>query len=99
MKHRVTKRMEAIVEEVHVLRTSVETSLDLVSTAARDEWRRFLARLPAIADLESGFLLLSEAELEDAKAKIARFSALVRDGASGRAAPSIGPGRSPRRPS
>jgi hypothetical protein len=102
MRHQVTEPMKVLVEELHDLRQLIEARLTLASSAARDEWDRLCTRIPRRDELDSGFVPLCEAELDEMKSKISRFAQILRGlGASlgGVTPPSPGVAKPTQRPS
>jgi len=77
MRHKVTKRTEALVEELQSLLAETQSWLRLASAAAQGEWHGLKSRAPTRADLSQGFLTIPEQELEEMCSKLKRFRTVV----------------------
>jgi CelD/BcsL family acetyltransferase involved in cellulose biosynthesis len=78
MRHRVTPRTPGIVQQLRRLAADVDPYVSLASPDARAEWAELCASWPSELDLHSGWIELSEEDLEATQARIRRFGEIVR---------------------
>ena len=73
MRFKMTLTTGRLLEELDHLSTEIEPRLELVSAAARGEWREMRSRFPTVQDLATGFTPVSDEELAVMHAKVQRF--------------------------
>ena len=93
MRYRVTPRTHVLVQQLRRLAAEVGPYVPLASPAARAEWAELCASWPSDPDLLSGWIGLSEEDLEANQARIRRFGEIVRGFGSAIGAASIGEAR------
>ena len=83
--YRVTLQTSSVVEQFRRVALDVENHLVAASSAARDEWTRFLRLWPTDDELRSGAITVSNDDLSWMLERARRFRALVagRSDASG----------------
>jgi hypothetical protein len=77
MRFKITPTTSRLLEELEQLSVEIEPRLDLVSAAARGEWREMRSRFPSAEDLATGFTPVSDEELEVMHAKVQRFREIL----------------------
>jgi hypothetical protein len=78
MRYRVTARTHGLVEQLHRLAAEIGRYVPLATPDARREWADLCASWPSERDLLSGWIALSEEDLEATQARITRFGEIVR---------------------
>ena len=69
--------MERLVGVLRAIGREIEPQLQLVSQAARDEWRALQAAWPSDEELREGAVTLTADELEAIEVKVRRFRQIV----------------------
>jgi hypothetical protein len=77
MRFRITPTTGRLLEELDRLSAEIEPRLELVSAAARGEWREMRSRFPSTQDLATGFTPVSDEELAVMHAKVQRFREIL----------------------
>ena len=78
MRNKITTRTLDIIEDLRWLSAQLEPLLAFASVAARNEWDVLRARWPSDDDLREGPMVASNTELEWMRAKVLRFSEILR---------------------
>jgi hypothetical protein len=73
----VTPTTTRLLEDLNLLSLDIEPRLELVSPAARGEWREMRSRFPTALDVVSGFSPVSDEQLEVMRAKVIRFREIL----------------------
>jgi hypothetical protein len=73
----MTPTMSRLLEDLHLLSLDIEPRLELVSAAARGEWREMRSRFPTVQELSSGFSPLSDEQLTVMRSKVIRFREIL----------------------
>jgi hypothetical protein len=66
-----------LLEDLNLLSLDIEPRLELVSAAARGEWREMRSRFPTVQDTAGGFSPISDEQLEVMRAKVIRFREII----------------------
>lgn len=77
MRFKMTPTTSRLLEDLQLLSLDIEPRLELVSAAARGEWREMRSRFPTAQDLATGFSPLSEDQLMVMRSKVIRFRELL----------------------
>ena len=78
IRHKATPRTEALVRRLVELTHEIDDQqLAVASPEARAEWAKVCGRAPTAAEIRSGFVCLSEEELELIIGKVLRFKAIL----------------------
>jgi hypothetical protein len=77
VRHTVTAKVERLVRSLRAISHEIEPQLQLVSEAARDEWRVLQGTWPSDEELREGTSALTEGELEAIEVKVRRFRKIV----------------------
>jgi hypothetical protein len=93
MHFKTTQTTAKLLDELNRLGVEIEPRLELVSAAARAEWRELRSRFPSDHDLRSGFTAVSDEELAIMCAKVNRFRGFLggRRSIASRSVPSSAP--------
>ena len=93
MRHTVTAKVERLVRGLRAISHEIEPQVQLVSQAARDEWRALQAAWPSDEELRQGTVALTEDELEAIEVKVRRFRQILQSLGSTVALRTTGPRR------
>jgi hypothetical protein len=95
VRHTVTANVERLVRALRAISHEIEPQLQLVSEAARDEWRVLQGTWPSDEELREGTSALTEGELEAIEVKVRRFRQIVQSSGATVALRTTGPRRAP----
>jgi hypothetical protein len=84
VRYTVSANIEGLVHALRALSHEIEPQIQLVSQAARDEWRALQAVWPSDEELREGTTALTEGELQAIEVKVRRFREIVKSLASAR---------------
>jgi hypothetical protein len=73
----MTPTTSRLLEDLHLLSLDIEPRLELVSAAARAEWREMRSRFPTAQDVANGFSPISDEQLTVMRSKVVRFRELL----------------------
>jgi hypothetical protein len=93
VRHTVTAEVEQLVRALRAISYEIEPQVQLVSEAARDEWRSLQAAWPSDQELREGTIALTEDQLEVMEVKALRFRQIVQRLGSTLALHTTGPRR------
>jgi hypothetical protein len=74
---KMTPITSRLLEDLNLLTLDIEPRLELVSAAARGEWREMRSRFPTAQDVASGLSPVSDEQLEVMRAKVIRFREIL----------------------
>jgi hypothetical protein len=77
VRFKMTPTTSRLLEDLHLLSLDIEPRLELVSAAARAEWREMRSRFPTAQDVANGFSPLSDEQLTVMRSKVVRFRELL----------------------
>ena len=77
MRFKMTPTTSRLLEDLHLLSLDIEPRLELVSAAARAEWREMRSRFPTAQDVSNGFSPISDEQLMVMRSKVVRFRELL----------------------
>ena len=77
MPFKMTPTTGRLLEKLDRLSAEIEPQLELVSAAARGEWREMRSRFPSVQDRATGFAPVSDEELAVMHAKVQRFREIL----------------------
>jgi hypothetical protein len=77
VRFRMTPTTSRLLEDLHLLSLDIEPRLELVSAAARGEWREMRSRFPTAQEIASGFSPLSDEQLTVMRSKVIRFREIL----------------------
>jgi len=77
VRFKMTPATGPLLEDLQMLSLDIEPGLELVSAAARGEWREMRSRFPTAQDVATGFSPLSDEELLVMRSKVVRFRELM----------------------
>lgn len=77
MRFKMTPTTSRLLEDLHLLSLDIEPRLELVSAAARAEWREMRSRFPTAQDVANGFSPISDEQLTVMRSKVVRFRELL----------------------
>jgi hypothetical protein len=77
VRFKMTPTTARLLEDLHLLSLDIEPRLELVSAAARGEWREMRSRFPTAQDVANGFSPLSDEQLTVMRSKVVRFRELL----------------------
>ena len=77
MRFKMTPITSRLLEDLNLLSLDIEPRLELVSAAARGEWREMRSRFPTVQDVAGGFSPISDEQLEVMRAKVIRFREII----------------------
>lgn len=77
MRFKMTPATSRLLEDLHMLSLDIEPRLELVSAAARAEWREMRSRFPSAPDVANGFSPISDEQLTVMRSKVVRFRELL----------------------
>jgi hypothetical protein len=73
----MTPTTTRLLEDLHLLTLDIEPRLEVVSAAARGEWREMRSRFPTAQDVATGFSPISDDQLTVMRSKVIRFRELM----------------------
>lgn len=77
MRFKMTPTTNRLLEDLNLLSLDIEPRLELVSAAARGEWREMRSRFPTAQDVAGGFSPISDEQLSVMRAKVLRFREII----------------------
>ena len=77
MRFKMTPTTSRLLEDLNMLSLDIEPRLELVSAAARGEWREMRSRFPTAQDVATGFSPISDEQLTVMRSKVIRFRELL----------------------
>jgi len=77
VRFKMTPTTSRLLEDLHLLSLDIEPRLELVSAAARAEWREMRSRFPNAQDVANGFSPISDEQLTVMRSKVVRFRELL----------------------
>ncbi len=77
MRFKMTPTTSRLLEDLHLLSLDIEPRLELVSAAARGEWREMRSRIPTAQEVSTGFTPISDEQLTVMRSKVLRFRELI----------------------
>ncbi len=77
MRFKMTPTTNRLLEDLNLLSLDIEPRLELVSAAARAEWREMRSRVPTAQDIAAGFSPISDEQLAVMRSKVIRFRELL----------------------
>jgi len=77
VRFKMTPATNRLLEDLNLLSLDIEPRLELVSAAARGEWREMRSRFPTAQDVAGGFSPISDEQLSVMRAKVLRFREII----------------------
>ena len=77
MRFKMTPTTNRLLEDLNLLSLDIEPRLELVSAAARGEWREMRSRFPTAQDVSGGFSPISDEQLSVMRDKVLRFREII----------------------
>lgn len=77
MRFKMTPTTSRLLEDLNLLSLDIEPRLELVSAAARGEWREMRSRFPTAQEVAGGFSPISDEQLSVMRAKVIRFREII----------------------
>ena len=77
MRFKMTPTTNRLLEDLNMLTLDIEPRLELVSAAARGEWREMRSRFPTAQDVAGGFSPISDEQLSVMRSKVIRFREII----------------------
>lgn len=77
MRFKMTPTTNRLLEDLNLLSLDIEPRLEVVSAAARGEWREMRSRFPTAQDVAGGFSPISDEQLSVMRAKVLRFREII----------------------
>ncbi len=77
VRFKMTPTTSRLLEDLHLLTLDIEPRLELVSAAARAEWREMRSRFPTAQDVANGFSPISDEQLTVMRSKVIRFREIL----------------------